>query len=237
MASVSGMPKSASAILPCGTASPLTQTGFSSLAGLIELASTVTTWVFNSPRAASVCAEHPSFIHNTGKASRNSAPPPSTPLIDWPSRSNHDVLLTSLMSCSPFRLAGGGTYARRGGPGGGDHLRGGAVGDAELLPLGAGAVHEQARGGHVDAGAGVLDQDDVEAGPAEVAGGIETADVLGDAADDHGGDATGAVEVGQARVLGGDGVGLVVALEPLAPDGVELLGVQPGQELGAGRAH
>ena len=38
-------------------------------------------------------------------------------------------------------------------------------------------------------------------------------------------------------MLRGDGVGVAVTLEALAPDGVEALGAQARQEVGARRAH
>src|SRR5205807_2595805 len=75
-----------------------------------------------------------------------------------------------------------------------------------------------------------------EAGLAQVAGGEEAADVRGEAAD---GDRREAVRLQQRRiagVLGREGVGLEVAVVALAPDGVEAVAAQSGQEVGAGGA-
>src|SRR5262245_46434168 len=95
--------------------------------------------------------------------------------------------------------------------------------DAHPKPLRTGVGLEEAGRGHVNAGAGVLDEQDSEAFAAKIAGGEEAADVRGDAADDHRADAAGPVQGEQAGVLGGHRVRLEIALVALAPDRVEAL--------------
>ena len=87
-------------------------------------------------------------------------------------------------------------------------------------------ILKQPGGGHVDAGAGILDHDNTEAGIAKISRRIRAADVCRQSAHHDRRDAAGAIERPQTRMLRGDGVRLKIAVETLAPQRMKSLAVR-----------
>jgi hypothetical protein len=111
-----------------------------------------------------------------------------------------------------------------------------SVFDSEMLSFSPRLVLEEVRSRDVDAGAGVLANEDTQATAAEVSRGKETADVRRQAADHDRRDPFLSQQRDEAGVLSRQGVCIDLTVEALAPDGMKAIGVQPREELGPGRS-